>query len=143
MRLQTLESLLFDLTTVKPEIKHNVFFLFFVEEPRIVHEYESLLFYAKSPHSKVLPANWIYICEKMPSIVKQEVNLNDRNNNATASRNKCFKKSFSHGSFTNSSSFDTINNNNSTNKRAMSSANIAMSDVLKSSGPPAPTHNEI
>ena len=130
--LHTLELLLFELKMVL------ICFFLIVEEPRIVHEYESLLFYAKSPHSKVLPVNWLYICEKMPSIVKQEVNLNDRNNNALASRNKCFKKSFSHGSFTNRTSFDYINNNNKTSKRAMSSVNIALSDDLKSLSPPTP-----
>jgi hypothetical protein len=42
------------------------------DDPRIVHDYENLLFLSKSPQSKALPANWSYICEKIPSIVKQE-----------------------------------------------------------------------
>lgn len=41
---------------------------------RIVHEYERLMYYAKSPHSWALPTNWIYICDKFPTIIRNKVN---------------------------------------------------------------------
>lgn len=46
----------------------------FLDEPRIVHDYENLLFLSKTQLSRALPVNWSYICDKMPSIVRQEVN---------------------------------------------------------------------
>lgn len=86
------------------------------DEPRIVHDYENLLFLSKSPQSKALPANWNYICDKIPSIVKQEVipsdaligeyyttNKFDKNNNLN--RMRFLKKSYSCNSAF-SSSFD-------------------------------------
>ncbi|XP_067624428.1 eukaryotic translation initiation factor 4E-binding protein Mextli isoform X2 [Eurosta solidaginis] len=42
------------------------------ESTRIVHEYEHLLYYAKSPHSWALPAEWQKICEKCPAIVRNK-----------------------------------------------------------------------
>lgn len=43
---------------------------------RIVHEYERLMYYAKSPHSWALPSNWAHICEAYPAIVRNKVNNN-------------------------------------------------------------------
>lgn len=40
---------------------------------RIVHEYERLMYYAKSPHSWALPTNWSKICESFPAIVRNKV----------------------------------------------------------------------
>lgn len=40
---------------------------------KIVHEYERLLYYSKSPHSLALPRNWSEITEKHPWIVKNKV----------------------------------------------------------------------
>ena len=63
----------------------------------------------------------------MPSIVKQEVNSNECNNNNSTNRQKYFKKSYSHNSFTNSFDLSLITNKKDTlnnNKRTMSSANI-------------------
>lgn len=42
---------------------------------RIVHEYERLMYYAKSPHSWALPNNWANICEKFPSLIRNKVSL--------------------------------------------------------------------
>ncbi|XP_055633670.1 eukaryotic translation initiation factor 4E-binding protein Mextli isoform X2 [Toxorhynchites rutilus septentrionalis] len=41
---------------------------------RIVHEYERLIYYSKSPHSWALPRDWSKICEKLPFIVRNKVN---------------------------------------------------------------------
>ncbi|XP_055915793.1 eukaryotic translation initiation factor 4E-binding protein Mextli isoform X2 [Eupeodes corollae] len=43
---------------------------------RIVHEYEHLLFYSKSPHSWSLPSDWQKICERFPKIIRNK-NIND------------------------------------------------------------------
>lgn len=40
---------------------------------RIVHQYEHLLYYAKSPHSWALPNEWQRICEKFPAIIRNKV----------------------------------------------------------------------
>lgn len=40
---------------------------------RIVHQYEHLLYYAKSPHSWALPSEWQKICEKFPAIIRNKV----------------------------------------------------------------------
>ncbi|XP_036226172.2 eukaryotic translation initiation factor 4E-binding protein Mextli isoform X3 [Bactrocera oleae] len=40
------------------------------DSSRIVHEYEHLLYYSKSPHSWALPLEWQKICEKFPAIVR-------------------------------------------------------------------------
>lgn len=40
---------------------------------RIVHKYERLLHYAKSPHSWALPNNWTYICDNFPNIIRNKV----------------------------------------------------------------------
>lgn len=48
---------------------------------RIVHEYERLIFYAKSPHSWVLPRDWAKIIEKHPTIARNKVNSEHDNNN--------------------------------------------------------------
>uniref|UniRef100_A0A0K8V1L2 K Homology domain-containing protein n=1 Tax=Bactrocera latifrons TaxID=174628 RepID=A0A0K8V1L2_BACLA len=43
------------------------------DSSRIVHEYEHLLYYSKSPHSWALPLEWQKICEKFPAIVRNKV----------------------------------------------------------------------
>lgn len=43
---------------------------------RIVHEYERLIYYAKSPHSWAFPRNWIELCEKYPAIARNKVREN-------------------------------------------------------------------
>lgn len=56
---------------------------------RIVHEYERLLFYSKSPHSLALPHDWNKIKEKHPSLVKNKVkNYNNMDNNNNNNNNK-------------------------------------------------------
>ncbi|XP_075153860.1 eukaryotic translation initiation factor mextil isoform X2 [Haematobia irritans] len=40
---------------------------------RIVHQYEHLIYYAKSPHSWALPNEWQRICEKFPAIIRNKV----------------------------------------------------------------------
>ena len=42
---------------------------------RILYEYERLMFYAKSPHSWALPADWDRICELSPAMVKNKVTM--------------------------------------------------------------------
>ncbi|XP_049304465.1 eukaryotic translation initiation factor 4E-binding protein Mextli isoform X4 [Bactrocera dorsalis] len=42
------------------------------DSTRIVHEYEHLLYYSKSPHSWALPLEWQKICEKFPAIVRNK-----------------------------------------------------------------------
>ncbi|XP_004521863.1 eukaryotic translation initiation factor 4E-binding protein Mextli isoform X2 [Ceratitis capitata] len=49
------------------------------DSTRIVHEYEHLLYYSKSPHSWALPVEWQKICEKFPAIVRNK-DLADENN---------------------------------------------------------------
>ncbi|XP_058826450.1 eukaryotic translation initiation factor 4E-binding protein Mextli isoform X2 [Topomyia yanbarensis] len=41
---------------------------------RIVHEFERLLYYSKSPHSWALPRDWLKICDKHPYLVRNKVN---------------------------------------------------------------------
>ncbi|KAM7352159.1 eukaryotic translation initiation factor mextil isoform 2-T2 [Cochliomyia hominivorax] len=43
------------------------------DSTRIVHQYEHLLYYAKSPHSWALPSEWQKICEKFPAIIRNKV----------------------------------------------------------------------
>lgn len=43
---------------------------------RIVHEYERLIYYSKSPHSWALPRDWLKICDKLPTLVRNKVNSN-------------------------------------------------------------------
>lgn len=53
---------------------------------RIVHEYERLLFYSKSPHSMTLPRDWTKISEKHPFLIKNKVmSTSSSTNNTTAS----------------------------------------------------------
>uniref|UniRef100_D3TP11 Hypothetical conserved protein n=1 Tax=Glossina morsitans morsitans TaxID=37546 RepID=D3TP11_GLOMM len=49
------------------------------ERTRIIHHYEHLLYYAKSPHSWALPADWQYICKTFPAIVRNK-DLQDESN---------------------------------------------------------------
>lgn len=51
------------------------------EQPiqRIVHEYQRLLFYSKSPHSNSLPHDWVKISENHPFLVKSKVIRNFNN----------------------------------------------------------------
>lgn len=44
------------------------------QQQRIVHEYQRMMYYAKSPHSWALPANWSQICESFPLLVRNKVN---------------------------------------------------------------------
>lgn len=46
---------------------------------RIVHEYERLIYYSKSPHSWALPRDWLKICDKLPYLVRNKVNNNNSN----------------------------------------------------------------
>lgn len=43
---------------------------------RIVHEYERLIYYSKSPHSWALPRDWLKICDKLPYLVRNK-DVND------------------------------------------------------------------
>ncbi|XP_062549237.1 eukaryotic translation initiation factor 4E-binding protein Mextli isoform X2 [Armigeres subalbatus] len=43
---------------------------------RIVHEYERLIYYSKSPHSWALPRDWLKICDKLPYLIRNKVNDN-------------------------------------------------------------------
>ncbi|XP_065095266.1 eukaryotic translation initiation factor 4E-binding protein Mextli isoform X2 [Ochlerotatus camptorhynchus] len=43
---------------------------------RIVHEYERLIYYSKSPHSWALPRDWLKICDKLPYLVRNK-DIND------------------------------------------------------------------
>lgn len=43
------------------------------ETVRIVHEYERLIYYSKSPHSWALPRDWNRIVEKFPSLIRNKV----------------------------------------------------------------------
>ncbi|XP_055371855.1 eukaryotic translation initiation factor 4E-binding protein Mextli isoform X2 [Condylostylus longicornis] len=43
---------------------------------RIVHEYERLIYYAKSPHSWALPRDWQKIVDKHPSLIRNK-DIND------------------------------------------------------------------
>lgn len=55
---------------------------------RIVHEYERLIYYSKSPHSWALPRDWLKICDKLPYLVRNKVNNcgdNNNNNNPSSS----------------------------------------------------------
>ncbi|KAL9708480.1 hypothetical protein quinque_011998 [Culex quinquefasciatus] len=47
---------------------------------RIVHEYERLIYYSKSPHSWALPRDWLKICDKLPYLVRNKVNNNNHSN---------------------------------------------------------------
>ncbi|XP_037824752.1 eukaryotic translation initiation factor 4E-binding protein Mextli isoform X2 [Lucilia sericata] len=46
---------------------------------RIVHQYDHLLYYAKSPHSWALPTEWQKICDKFPAIIRNK-DLQDESN---------------------------------------------------------------
>uniref|UniRef100_A0A1Q3FEQ3 Putative eukaryotic translation initiation factor 4e-binding protein mextli n=1 Tax=Culex tarsalis TaxID=7177 RepID=A0A1Q3FEQ3_CULTA len=43
---------------------------------RIVHEYERLIYYSKSPHSWALPRDWLKICDRLPYLVRNK-DVND------------------------------------------------------------------
>lgn len=59
---------------------------------RVVHEYDRLMFYAKSPHSWALPKDWIKICEQWPSIVRNK-NLDDEKDRFDADKHMLMLKS--------------------------------------------------
>ncbi|KAJ6649778.1 Eukaryotic translation initiation factor 4E-binding protein Mextli, partial [Pseudolycoriella hygida] len=59
---------------------------------RIVHEYDRLMFYAKSPHSWALPKDWVKICEMWPSIVRNK-NLDDEKDRFDADKHMLMIKS--------------------------------------------------
>lgn len=46
---------------------------------RIVHEYERLIYYSKSPHSWALPRDWLKICDKLPYLVRNK-DISDEKN---------------------------------------------------------------
>ncbi|XP_053693343.1 eukaryotic translation initiation factor 4E-binding protein Mextli isoform X2 [Sabethes cyaneus] len=46
---------------------------------RIVHEYERLIYYSKSPHSWALPRDWLKICDKLPYLVRNKDLDDDKN----------------------------------------------------------------
>ncbi|XP_055852173.1 eukaryotic translation initiation factor 4E-binding protein Mextli isoform X2 [Episyrphus balteatus] len=50
---------------------------------RIIHEYEHLLFYSKSPHSWSLPSDWQKICERFPKIIRNKVKHANSNTSPT------------------------------------------------------------
>ncbi|EAT41878.1 AAEL006510-PA, partial [Aedes aegypti] len=45
----------------------------------IVHEYERLIYYSKSPHSWALPRDWLKICDKLPYLVRNK-DISDEKN---------------------------------------------------------------
>lgn len=45
---------------------------------RIVHEYERLIYYSKSPHSWALPRDWLKICDKLPYLVRNKDISNEK-----------------------------------------------------------------
>ncbi|XP_023296957.2 eukaryotic translation initiation factor 4E-binding protein Mextli isoform X1 [Lucilia cuprina] len=49
------------------------------DSSRIVHQYDHLLYYAKSPHSWALPTEWQKICDKFPAIIRNK-DLQDESN---------------------------------------------------------------
>lgn len=79
---------------------------------RIVHEYERLIYYSKSPHSWALPRDWLKICDKLPYLVRNKVNGNnsnsDNNNPSTSPSGECTDPD------SNNHSPSATNNNNST-----------------------------
>ncbi|XP_062549239.1 eukaryotic translation initiation factor 4E-binding protein Mextli isoform X4 [Armigeres subalbatus] len=46
---------------------------------RIVHEYERLIYYSKSPHSWALPRDWLKICDKLPYLIRNK-DISDEKN---------------------------------------------------------------
>uniref|UniRef100_A0A0K8TRM4 Putative gata zinc finger domain-containing protein 7-like isoform x4 n=1 Tax=Tabanus bromius TaxID=304241 RepID=A0A0K8TRM4_TABBR len=62
------------------------------ETVRIVHEYERLIYYSKSPHSWSLPRDWNKIVENHPSLVRNK-DLNDETNRFDADKYMAFVKS--------------------------------------------------
>jgi len=46
---------------------------------RIIHQYEHMLYYAKSPHSWALPVDWERICQKFPTIIRNQ-DIEDESN---------------------------------------------------------------
>ncbi|CAD7080085.1 unnamed protein product [Hermetia illucens] len=61
-------------------------------EARIVHEYERLIYYSKSPHSWALPRDWNKIVEKHPSLVRNK-DLNDEQHRFDADKYMALIKS--------------------------------------------------
>lgn len=74
---------------------------------RIVHEYERLLCYSKSPHSLALPRDWSKISEKHPWLVKNKVKFINFNNNNNCNGNGCNKNNIMHRGLATYKSFDT------------------------------------
>ncbi|XP_037047723.1 eukaryotic translation initiation factor 4E-binding protein Mextli isoform X1 [Bradysia coprophila] len=66
---------------------------------RVVHEYDRLMYYAKSPHSWALPKDWVKICEKWPSIVRNK-NLDDEKDRFDADKHMLMLKSNPYAKFT-------------------------------------------
>lgn len=88
---------------------------------KIVHEYERLLYYSKSPHSWALPRDWNKISEKNPSIVRNKVNLSKNNisiNNNFINTNNINSTHYNNNKILRGyaiyKSFDSTNNNLST-----------------------------
>lgn len=90
----------------------------FIISVRIVHEYERLLSYAKSPHSWSFPLDWKRITEKYPQLVKNKVKNSQDMRTAFSSKNTLVNNSFD-ASYTND--FDNNNfKNDKTVTRSMS-----------------------
>lgn len=62
------------------------------ETVRIVHEYERLIYYSKSPHSWALPRDWNKILERHPSLIRNK-DLNDEQNRFDADKYMTIVKS--------------------------------------------------
>lgn len=93
-------------------------FYMFIISVRIVHEYERLLSYAKSPHSWSFPLDWKRITEKYPQLVKNKVKNSQDMRSAFSSKNTLVNNSFD-ASYTND--FDNNNfKNDKTVTRSMS-----------------------
>lgn len=77
---------------------------------RIVHEYERLIYYSKSPHSWALPRDWLKICDKLPYLVRNKVNGN--NPSASSPSGECIDPD------SNNHSPSATNNNSTTPKNS-------------------------
>lgn len=95
---------------------------------RIVHEYERLIYYSKSPHSWALPRDWLKICDKLPYLVRNKVNNNNNIDNPTTTGSEsndpdCNPSATNNNNHqqthdTNNNNTITTNGNNSTTENA-------------------------
>ncbi|XP_058454082.1 eukaryotic translation initiation factor 4E-binding protein Mextli isoform X2 [Malaya genurostris] len=80
---------------------------------RIVHEYERLIYYSKSPHSWALPRDWLKICDKLPYLVRNKVNTDRevrKDGSPTSSDDRDYSQSCTTGSDCNSCNNSTLIN---------------------------------